>query len=63
MGFKDKFFDRGSFIIGDGASIPFWEEIWLGDQPLSIQYASFFNIAKHKDATVAKCFITLAAEY
>jgi hypothetical protein len=40
MGFKDKFFDRGSFIIGDGASIPFWEEIWLGDQPLSIQYAS-----------------------
>jgi hypothetical protein len=53
MGFKDKFFDRGSFIIGDGMSIPFWEEIWLGDQPLSIQYASLFNIAKHKDATVA----------
>jgi hypothetical protein len=56
MGVKDKFFDKGSFILGDGASIRFWEDIRLSDQPFSIQYASLFNIARQKDITIANVF-------
>jgi hypothetical protein len=52
MGVKYEFFDMGSFIIGNGKKIRFEEDIWLGDQSLSAQYPSLFNIIRHKDVTV-----------
>jgi hypothetical protein len=40
----EEFFSRGSFIVGNGDSVRFWEDIWLGDRPLSMQYPSLLNI-------------------
>jgi hypothetical protein len=53
MEVKEEFFARGSFIVGNGESVWFWEDIWLGDRPLSAQYPSLFNIVRHKNISVA----------
>jgi hypothetical protein len=38
MKLKDDFFERGSFIIGNGQNARFWEDTWLGSSPLAHQY-------------------------
>ena len=53
MAIKDNFFTHGSFVLGNGHDTRFWEDIWLGDMPLAIQYPSLFNIARHKNVLVA----------
>jgi hypothetical protein len=53
MGVKDGFINRGSFVIKDGASTRFWEDVWLGNTSLSTQYPSLYNIVQHKHVTVA----------
>ena len=53
MKVKDDFFVRGSFNIGNGESIRFWEDTWLGDKPLSCQYPSLYNIVHRKEVSVA----------
>ncbi|WVZ83882.1 LOW QUALITY PROTEIN: hypothetical protein U9M48_030978 [Paspalum notatum var. saurae] len=40
----------GSFVLKNGSQIRFWEDTWLGNQPLKHQYPSLFNI----HATVAE---------
>ena len=39
--------------IGDGYSTRFWEDVWLGSTSLANQYPSLYNIANHKNVTVA----------
>ena len=53
MKVKDDFFDRGSFSVGNGESVCFWKDTWLGDTPLSRQYPSLYNIVQRKEVTVA----------
>jgi hypothetical protein len=53
MGVKEAFFSRGSLVLGNGKSIRFWEDTWLGDTPLENQYPSLFNIVRRKNVTVA----------
>jgi hypothetical protein len=50
---KDDFFSRGYFKVGDGSSVRFWEDVWLGDTPLAQQYPSLFNLAQRKNVLVA----------
>jgi hypothetical protein len=50
---KKEFFNRGSFIVGDGESTRFLEDSWLGTTSLANQYPSLYNIARHKDVSVA----------
>jgi hypothetical protein len=50
---KDDFFARGHFVLGDGLSIRFWEDIWLGGSSLAQQYPSLYHIAQYKNVTVA----------
>ena len=50
---KDDFFKRGSFTVGYGMKTRFWEDTWLGDTPLNIQYASLYNAATTKNVLVA----------
>jgi hypothetical protein len=52
MGVKDDFFSRGSFTIGNGQQVRFWEDIWLGDAPLASQYPSLYNIVRRKNVLV-----------
>jgi hypothetical protein len=56
MRVRDDFFSRGFFKVGDGASVRFWEDIWLGKTTLAQQYPSLYNIVRHKNVTVAHVF-------
>ena len=40
------------FKVGDGSSIRFWKDTWLGDAPLYIRYNRLFHLDNNKD-----CFI------
>jgi hypothetical protein len=53
MGVKDDFFSRGSFKVGNGQNMRFWEDIWLGDQPLAKQYPSLYNIVRRRNVLVS----------
>jgi hypothetical protein len=59
MKVKDTFLNLGSFILKNGTQIRFWEDRWLGLQPLMTQYPSLYNIARKKNATVASVFETV----
>jgi hypothetical protein len=54
MKVKEEFFARGSFILGDGASIRFWEDTLLGGTTLAAQYPSLYSVVRHKDQTIAQ---------
>ena len=43
-----------TFIIKDGSQIRFWEDAWLGNSPLRVQYPQLYNIVRKKQATVAE---------
>jgi hypothetical protein len=47
------FFSDVIFIIGDGMRTCFWEDSWLGDTPLAIQYATLYNLVQYKNVKVA----------
>jgi hypothetical protein len=53
MRVKEDFFNIGFFKIGDGSTIQFWEDIWLGESPLAHQYTSLYNIVQWKNVLVA----------
>jgi hypothetical protein len=53
MRVKNEFFNRGSFKVGDGTSVRFLEDIWLGDSSLANQYPSLYNIVQRKNVFVA----------
>jgi hypothetical protein len=53
MNVKDEFFSRGYFHLGNGDSIRFWEDIWLGSTSLANQYPSLYHIVQYKNVTVA----------
>jgi hypothetical protein len=53
MGARGDFFQRGSFGVGDGTRIRFWEDSWLGDTTLPTQYSSVYDIVRTKNVTVA----------
>jgi hypothetical protein len=44
MNVKNDFLSMGSFIVQDGKEISFWEDIWLGDTALKVQYPNLFHI-------------------
>ncbi|WVZ95111.1 hypothetical protein U9M48_040913 [Paspalum notatum var. saurae] len=54
MEVKQTFLNLGSFVIGDGTQVRFWEDIWCGNCPLKFSYPSLFNIVRKKEATVAE---------
>jgi hypothetical protein len=53
MKVKLDFFSRGSFKVGDGTSVHFWEDVCLGEVPLSEQYPSLYNIVQHKNVLIS----------
>ncbi|GJX25241.1 hypothetical protein Tco_0231537 [Tanacetum coccineum] len=40
------------FKVGDGSSIHFWKDTWLGDEPIYIQYNRLFHLAINKDGSI-----------
>ena len=40
-------------VVGDGARIRFWEDLWLGDQLLCSQFLSLFRIITIKNHLIS----------
>ena len=40
MAVKDDFLSPGHFVIGNGMTTCFWEDLWLGNTSLAVQYPS-----------------------
>ena len=53
MRVKPLFFNRTRFIVGNGTATRFWEDTWLGETPLALQYPSLYSIVQRRDAYVA----------
>jgi hypothetical protein len=51
---KSEFFFKGFFEVGDGLTLRFWEDIWLGDTSLAHQYPFSYNIVQLKNVLVAQ---------
>ena len=52
MRIKEFFFRRTKFVVGNGMSTRFWEDTWLGEASLAIQYPSLYNIVQRKESYV-----------
>lgn len=39
--------------MGNALGVRFWEDKWLGDSPLAIQYPSLYSILRNKNVSVA----------
>jgi hypothetical protein len=59
MRVKEDFFARGSFVLGNGSGIRFWEDTWLGDRSLAAQYPSLYNVVRQKNQTVASALASV----
>ena len=53
MNVKTEFMRYGRFNLMDGMQIRFWEDTWLGNQPLSVRFPALFNIVRRKHDSVA----------
>ena len=56
MRVKSAFFNRTKFIIENGTNTRFWEDTWLGETPLVLQYLTLYSIVQRCDASVATVF-------
>ena len=56
MRVKLVFFHRMKFIVGNGTTMRFWEDTWLGGTPLALQYPSLYIIVQQRDAYIATVF-------
>ena len=59
MRMKDLFFRRVKFLVGNGMSTRFWEDTWLGETPLAVQYPTLYNIVQRKEDYVGTVFQTI----
>jgi len=53
MNVKTEFMRYGRFNLMDGTQIKFWEDTWLGNQPLGVRFPALFNIVRRKHDSVA----------
>ena len=45
---KEFFYQFGTFSVRDGSQVRFWEDTWLGNNSLMVQYPSLYRIVRHK---------------
>uniref|UniRef100_A0A452XBT8 Reverse transcriptase zinc-binding domain-containing protein n=1 Tax=Aegilops tauschii subsp. strangulata TaxID=200361 RepID=A0A452XBT8_AEGTS len=53
---KEFFFQFGTFSVRDGSQVRFWEDTWLGNNSLMVQYPSLYRIVRHKFVTIKQVF-------
>jgi hypothetical protein len=58
MHIKDEVLSFGTFVIKDGTNARFWDDTWIRDKPLKIQYLNLYNIAREPHATISKIMAT-----
>jgi hypothetical protein len=50
--------ERGRFKIQNGTQTRFWEDLWIGTEPLMTKYPSLYNLVRKKNASVAQVLST-----
>jgi hypothetical protein len=58
MEVKDLVLQRGMFRVQDGSQTRFWEDLWLGKEPLMVKYPSLYKIVRTKNMLVAQVLST-----
>jgi hypothetical protein len=58
MEVKKLVLERGRFQVHDGSQTRFWEDLWLGREPLSVKYSALYNLVKKKNTLVAHVLST-----
>jgi hypothetical protein len=53
MEVKKLVMERGRFRIQDGTQTRFWEDLWIGNEPLMKKYPSLYNVVRKKNVLVA----------
>jgi hypothetical protein len=48
MNVKETFMSLGSFKVGDGSQVRFWEDKWLGNHPLKERFPDLFHLVRRK---------------
>ena len=56
---KEYFLPRGESRVNNGEQIRFWENWWLGNEPLMKQFPPLFNIARKKNQTMSSVLSTI----
>nr|GEW63012.1 RNA-directed DNA polymerase, eukaryota, reverse transcriptase zinc-binding domain protein [Tanacetum cinerariifolium] len=51
------------FKVGDGSSIRFWKDTWLGNDPLYIRYNRLFHLENNKDCFISQCILNGSWEW
>jgi hypothetical protein len=46
-------------MVPDGAQTRFWEDLWVGNEPLMKSFPSLYSIARKKNVTVAQVLSTV----
>ena len=59
MNVKTEFMRYGRFNLMDGTQIKFWEDTWLGNQPLGVRFPALFNIVRRKHNSIAIVLISV----
>jgi hypothetical protein len=45
---KHKFKWGATFKVNNGANVLFWEDVWVGDTPLKVQYPKLYDYSREK---------------
>jgi hypothetical protein len=59
MELKDLVLQRGRFRVQDGTQTRFWEDLWLGKDPLMLKYPNLYRIVRKKNVSVAQVLSTI----
>jgi hypothetical protein len=58
MEVKNLILERGRFMVSDGSQTRFWEDLWIGKEPLMVKYPTLYNLVRKKNMTVAQVLST-----
>ena len=56
MEVKEFLLDRGKFVVKNGKQVRFWEDWWVGHEPLMKQFPGLYNIVRKRNQTIASVF-------
>lgn len=53
---RQVFWEGVRFKLGDGSSIRFWSDVWVGESLLRLAFPNMYRLAMDPRALVANCF-------